>query len=219
MPTGGSRRIRTSRTRRPRRDRMWPFARRAETETLERIEPTLFNASPENPSTSLADPASWLTDWAHGGNPGTCGAAVYERTAMAVSAVFRCVSLLSGIRAGLPLKIYKRTPDGREEALGHPLRPFLQVTPYPGRALTSFVWRELWAINELLWGDHVSIIRYDGAGRIIGFEPVLPWDVEVYRQNNRNLYRCVIWDSQFGPVAEGVTQKLEGQHQEEVISI
>jgi phage portal protein BeeE len=61
--------------------------------------------------------------------------------------------------------------------------------------MTSFIWRELWTINTDLWGDHVSIIRYDNAMRIVGFEPVMPWDVEVYRVNNRNVYRCVILDS------------------------
>lgn len=196
----------------------WPF-RQGETAAAERVEPRLLAASPENPSTNLADPASWLTDWASGGAPGAFGPHVSERTSMCSSAVFRCVAINSGAIAGLSLKIYKRTPDGREEALAHRLRPFFQVTPFPGRAMTSHTWKELWMINMLLWGDHVSIIRYDGAARIVGFEPVMPWDVEVYRLNHRNVYRCTIWDSSFGPIAEGLTQKIEWHDQEDVIHI
>ena len=197
---------------------MWPFNRQPE-RAVERIEPSLLASSPENPSTDLANPASWLTDWAHGGQQGTFGPPVSERTAMASSAVYRCVSLISGIGAGLPLKIYKRMPGGREEAPQHRLQPMFQMAPFPGRAMTAFVWRELWLVNELLWGNHYSIIRYDGAARIIGFEPVLPWDVEVYRLNNRNTYRCALWDSSFGPVAEGLTQRVEWVDQEDMIHI
>jgi HK97 family phage portal protein len=196
----------------------WPFSR-SEENVAGRIEPKLLAASPENPSTNLADPASWLTDWAHGGTQGSFGPHVSERSAMANSAVYRCTVLISGAGAGMPLKIYKRTPDGREEAPNHRLQPYFQVTPFPGRAMTSYVWRELWLVNILLWGNHVSIIRYDGAGRIIGFEVVMPWDVEVYRINHRNVYRCVIWDSSFGPVNEGVTQRVEWHDQEDVIHI
>jgi len=199
---------------------MWPFQRAGETRgDIARFDPKFLNASPENPSTNLADPASWLTDWASGGVPGAFGPHVSERTAMCSSAVYRCVALKSGAQAGMSLKIYKRTKDGREEAPDHRLWPMFQMTPFPGRAMTSFVWREQWTVNEHLWGNHVSIIRYDGAARIVGFEPVMPWDVEVYRLNHRNLYRCVLWDSSFGPVAEGVTQRIEWHDQEDVIHI
>ncbi len=197
---------------------MWPFTKKTDGVDA-RSEPKLLNASPENPSTNLADPASWLTDWASGGSPGTFGPAISERTSMCSSAVYRCVTLRSGAIAGLPLKIYKRTKDGRDEAPQHRLQPMFSVTPFPGRAMTSFIWREQWTINTDLWGNHVSIIRYDGAARIIGFEPVMPWDVEVYRFNNRNVYRCAVWDSSFGPDNAGLTQRIEWHDQEDVIHI
>lgn len=149
--------------------------------------PTVQASSPENPSTPLSDPADWLIAAFGGG--GTFGPPINERTAMSVSAVYRCVALLSGIRASLPLKVYKRTKEGREEAPMHRLTPMFQVAPYPGRALTAFAWRELWGVNELLWGDHFSAIRYDRSARIIGFEPMMPWQTDVRRQNGRNLYR------------------------------
>lgn len=197
---------------------MWPFKRSSE-QVAERTEPKLLNASPENPSTNLADPASWLTDWASGGNPGSFGPSVSERTSMCCSAVHRSVAIRSGVVAGLPLKIYKRTKEGREEAFSHRLQPMFSMAPFPGRAMTSFIWRELWMINTDLWGNHVSIIRYDGAARIIGFEPVMPWDVEVYRNNNRNVYRCVLWDSSFGSTDAGLTQRVEWHDQDDVIHI
>lgn len=138
---------------------------------------------------------------------------------MCCSAIYRSVAIRSGTTACLPLKVYKRTKKGRDEAFDHRLQPMFQVTPFPGRAMTSFIWRELWTINTDLWGDHVSIIRYDGAARIIGFEPVMPWDVEVHRVNNRNVYRCVILDSTLGSMTGGPVQRVEWHDQEDVIHI
>ena len=182
-------------------------------------EASFRNASPENPTTDLANPADWLTDWASGGRQGAFGPPINETTSMAVSSVYRCVALISGIGAGLPLKVYKRAPDGREEAANHPLTEFFRTSPYPGRATTAFVWREQWLVNELLWGNHYSIIRYDGRGQIKGFEPVLPWNVEVYRLNNRNLYRCLLWDTTFAQISTGLTQRVEWIDQDEMIHI
>lgn len=153
--------------------------------------PAIRAASPENPSTSLANPDDWLFGALGGGNQ-TFGPRITERTAMAVSAVYRAVSLESGLVAGLPLKVYEDTGNGRRVAKAHRLYRLLHDQPYPGRPLTSFAWREHMVTGLLLWGNSYSIIRYDAAGRIVGFEPVMPWNVEVYRRNYRNLYRCIL---------------------------
>lgn len=158
-----------------------------------RIEPVLTpRASIENPATTLADPEQWFVEWATGGAQ-SFGPPVNERTAMAVSAVFRSVTLRAGIRATLPLKLYRRMPDGQRQEVSaqeNRLARLLKVAPYPGRPLTAFNWRELWSLNTDLWGNHYSAIRYDNAGRIIGFEAFMPWLVTVYRKAGRNLYRC-----------------------------
>jgi HK97 family phage portal protein len=185
-----------------------------------RQEPSVFAASPENPSTNLADPAQWLLDWSSGGQAGGFGPHVSERSAMCCSAIFRSVSLISGVAAGLPLKIYKRTAEGgRDEAPDHRLAQLFSVAPFPGRPMTSFVWRELWMVNELLWGNHYSIIRYDGAARIVGFEAVMPWDVEVYRVNNRNQYRCTLRDSTLGGSDGNGAVRIEWHDQDDVLHI
>ena len=158
-----------------------------------RIEPSVFaSGNLENPATPLSD----LTGW--GGLSGQPGAdwipRISETASMACSAVYRCVTLEAGVVAGLPLKIYEKKADGeRVEALKHPLSSLLQNCPYPGRSLTAFSWRELWCVNLLLWGNHFSAIRYDGAGRVIGFETFMPWQVQVSRIDAKpgvNFYIC-----------------------------
>jgi hypothetical protein len=41
------------------------------------------------------------------------------------------------------------------------------------------------------------------AARIIGFEPVMPWDVEVYRVQQPQRLPVRLWDSSFASAAEG----------------
>ncbi len=169
-----------------------PRSRRA------RIEPRFMAASVEDPSVDLSNPSPWLLDALSGSVRGEWGPPVSERTAMAVSAVYRSVTLIAGLVAELPLKIYRRTPDGREEVPDHWLAPLLQQAPFPGRAMTAFTWRELWLVNVLLSGNHYSAIRRDGAGRVIGFESALPLGSDVLRNNYRNVYRLELMSGTIG---------------------
>lgn len=115
---------------------------------------------------------------------------------MAASTVFRCVSLISGLIAGIPLGVYRDDPEkGRVEVKDHRVARFLCRTPAPGTVLSAFAWREMWGQNTLLHGNHYSVIRYDMAGRVAGFEPAQPWWVSVYPligQPGRVVYR-VAW--------------------------
>ena len=157
---------------------------------IDRVEPRIKAQSPESEYTNLNDPDSWFTDWARGGNFGNFGPPINEQSAMRVSTVFACVKLMGDLVGGAPLGVYRDSDTrGRELAKGHRLYKLLHGNPFPGRPLTSFSWRQLWVTHVLLWGNHYSIIRYDNAARVVGFEPVLPWQVEVRRvPSGRNLY-------------------------------
>lgn len=146
-------------------------------------------ASPENPSTSLANPEQWLIDWATGG-ASYAGPHVNEQNSMRASAVFACVSLLSGLVGGLPLKLYARTREGREEASGTRLWKLLH--DQPNERMTSFTWREIAMVHLLQWGNHYSIIRWDNAGRVVALEPVEPWKVDPRRAGTRLRYRLTL---------------------------
>lgn len=157
-------------------------SQRPSSERIERVLPPVMAQSLENPSTPLSEIGNWGEFLGLPGTNDDWMPPVSERTAMACSAVYRCVTLEAGVIAGLPLKIYRLSADGqREELPNHRLMPLLQTAPFPGRALTAFSWRELWGVNMLLWGNHYSAIRYDGAGRVIGFNAYMPWQVQVVR--------------------------------------
>jgi HK97 family phage portal protein len=132
-----------------------------------------------------------MISWA--GADGMSGPPVSERSAMTVSAVYRCAALLAGLTAGTPLKIYQDVPgQGRQEAPDHRLADLFSRVPMPGKAMTAFTWREMWSLNTSLWGNHYSAIRYDNAARVVGFEAAYPWAVEIIPQGSRLLY-VITW--------------------------
>ncbi|KAA8384052.1 phage portal protein [Acetobacter tropicalis] len=187
----------------------------APTPPADRQEPHFSNAgNPENPTTPLSDIASWEDFLGTPGSGQEWMPRVRETTSMACSAVYRCVTLEAGVIAGLPLKIWKQKDNGeREEAARHRLAPLLNVMPYPGRSLTAFSWRELWGLNLLLWGNHYSAIRYDGAARVIGFETFMPWQVQVVRIPSMpgvNFYVCTHPDGRVETVLQGDMLHIPG---------
>lgn len=170
----------------------WPFSAPSR---AERIEPSFTPraSSPENPSTSLSDPASWLSNLFGGGST-YAGPAVNETSAMRSSTVFRCVSLKSGLIASLPLVVYERTANGRKEAVKHRLYPLL--ADEPSDLMSSFIWKELIAANLMLAGNHYSVIEQDNAARTTGLLPVMPQQVTVARVSGRNRYTFRFTDGQ-----------------------
>lgn len=159
----------------------------------ERIDPVLRAASLENPSTSISNPAAWLGE-ALGGGASFAGVSVSETSAMRSTAVFRCVALKSGVIASLPLQVFKRTDKGREPANNHRMAPLLQGEP--NDLMSAFIWKEFMVSNLMLAGNHLSVMEYDGAARVIGLLPT-PWQqVEAARVKGRNRYVIRFADGQ-----------------------
>ena len=120
--------------------------------------------NPQNAGTSydssLGTKGSELYDWITGGIS-SAGAVVNERTAMGVSTVYACVSLIGGAIASLPVPIYKRMADGRER-VDHPVWWLLNEQPHPDMSAAAF-WEYLITAN-LLYGDaFAEIVRPSAA--------------------------------------------------------
>lgn len=80
------------------------------------------------------------------------GLKITPANAMQVSAVFACVRVLSETIASLPLKIYKKKPDGtREEARQHPIADLIAYRPNSWQ--TSFEFREMMQMQLELFGN------------------------------------------------------------------
>jgi len=143
--------------------------------------------SAENPSTSLANPAVWLTNLF--GRPTASGQTVNSETALALPAVWRAAWLNASTIASLPLKVFEKIGNNRENLSDHPIQLLLQKKP--NRFQTAYIWRQLSMMHIQFWGNAYSLIVFDNRLRPEQLLPFHPSKVTPLfdRKNNRILYR------------------------------
>lgn len=147
----------------------------------------------DNPQSAVTlNSPGWLSSWGGSGIP-LFGDSISDESAMAVASVFRCVNLLSGTVASVDCGIYEDDGDKGQVRIKNKLSSLLTNTPYPGRQLTSFMFKEMLMIDLLLRGDAYAVIRYDQSARIAALEYVHPHFVQVSRVNQRNQYK-ITWN-------------------------
>jgi HK97 family phage portal protein len=111
------------------------------------------------------------------GFPSVSGEPVSPERAIALTAVWGCVSLIAGSIASMPLVLYKRDGDNREKFESHPLFDVLRLRPNPAQSVTAF-WEAL-VISLLLRGNSYALISRDDANSIRALWYVRPDRVSV----------------------------------------
>lgn len=125
---------------------------------------------------TLTDPAGWTPEQAMS----HAGEAVSADKAMALSAVWACINLLSGTIASLPLMVYRTSKDGvRTAAKDHPLYRVLHDSPNADQTALDFWEYEVAGIE--LWGNAYARIDRGASGRVVGLTPIKPDTVQVDR--------------------------------------
>lgn len=167
----------------------------------------LFGVQPKaeersGPTWSISDPA--LAEWL--GVSGLGATLVSEDSALQIPAYWRAVSLIAGTIAGLPLKTYRDTADGRQR-----VRSWLDDPGAP-YGMPAFQWKEMVMGHLLTRGESFLLHAYDGAGRIVGAWPAHPstvtvrWDPAGY---GRKIFSVLMADGEmreYGP--EDMTQVM-----------
>lgn len=133
--------------------------------TLER------RSSPENPSTSLSNPAPWLNE-ALGSIPTHSGVAVNERTAMYYAAAFACINVLSKDVGQLPVFVYKRNGEERSPDREHEIWRVMHDRPNP--MMTPSTFKRTLQAHAVAWGNGYAEIEYDNSGKVLNLWPLLP---------------------------------------------
>jgi len=118
-----------------------------------------------------------------GGSASITGKVVNPSTALQLSAVYACVTLLSETFGSLPLLLYRRLIQGKERATDHPLYPVLHDIPNP--EVTSIELRSMMMAHDLLWGHSYAEVVRNGAGQIKQLWPIPPSRV-IPTRNARN---------------------------------
>lgn len=140
------------------------------------ITPRFIGGARERRST-LSQPDSFLFNL-FGGAGTKSGVAVSTENAMTVSTVYACVRILSEGVAMLPVKLYRKTANGREEAADHPVARLLKEQPNKNQ--TSFEWREMMQGHLCLRGNAYSRITRDARNNIIALDPIHPTRIQPY---------------------------------------
>lgn len=96
---------------------------------------------------------------------------------MTVATVYACVRILSESVASLPLKLYRKRGNLREEATNLPLYRLLKEEPNQWQ--TSFEFREMMQGHLGIRGNAYARIIRDGDGNPLSLEPLHPGEVRV----------------------------------------
>ena len=129
-----------------------------------------------------------------GGGTTKSSVKVTETSALAMPAVWRAVTLLSGTIASLPLHAYEQTGPSRQLSTGAGAE--LLAKPHPD--LTPF---ELWEIvyaHQLMWGNAYLRLLRDGVGRVREMWPIRPDCVQVGRTSVIGRKLFYVTDDTFG---------------------
>jgi HK97 family phage portal protein len=126
-----------------------------------------------------------------GGTPSLSGVSVNERSAMGLSAVYRCVSLISGSIASLPLRTVVTDANGITQRSNSWLDD-----PAGPEGVTGFEWVEFLMVSLLIHGNAYGLKIVGGAGQLLGLQPLPPQCVGVEVKNGRKLYRVQLDNGQ-----------------------
>jgi HK97 family phage portal protein len=120
--------------------------------------------------------------------------AVSPATALTLSTVQACVTLIARSLASVPLVLYRRTPDGgRQPAEDHPLHGLLHDVANP--AQTAFEVRQMLFVSALLYGNGYAEIVWGSDGYPVALYPLSPEQVTPWLSSDRRLVYQVHGDT------------------------
>lgn len=139
-----------------------------------------FFTSPRN--VSLDSTAGW-----YDGLMSQSGISVTEKNVLGLSTAWRCISLLAGTTASLPIKVYKKTNKGvAEEYSTHQIYSILHDEPNYDQTAFDF-WHFMICALEMRGNCYARISR-NGANKIISLTPINPSNISVRRLTDGSLH-------------------------------
>lgn len=143
----------------------------------------------ETRSGGVNDPNMWIGTLLESSNFATkSGVSITADTALNISTVYACVTILSQTLASLPMTINRRlSTGGNEIAYDHPLFPILHDNFNTEQ--TSYESREMGIGHLKLRGNWYNRLERNGAGEIVGIWPLNPQGMSVFRSGNDIWYQ------------------------------
>ncbi|WP_322070978.1 phage portal protein [Paraburkholderia bannensis] len=128
--------------------------------------------------TTQMGPGGWLSSFL-GSSRSDSGQVVSPASALSLTVLQNCITLLAESIAQLPIELYRRVGDDRKPATDHPLYPILKYAPNPWQ--TPFEYQEQSQVAAGLRGNSYSYIDRDSEGVIQGLYPLCNESMTVMR--------------------------------------
>jgi len=113
---------------------------------------------------------------------------VNSEKAQRLSNVFGCVNIKANALSVIPIKLYERTKEGKEEAYSHGLYEILRYSPNPN--LTASEWKKMLSQDLDLRGNHYCQIIRNGLGEVTALYPLISSEMIVeWGPNKKKLYK------------------------------
>lgn len=114
------------------------------------------------------------------------GEVISDASVLSIAAWFACIRNISEDIAKLPLSVYERDDDSREQKYNHPVARALRK---PNPEMTAFSLRETWFSHALGFGDGYIEIAASPSSDTLEFYPLDPTCVTPMRDKGRFFYR------------------------------
>lgn len=137
--------------------------------------------------------AEYISDWLSGIDTSFSsytGETVTQASALGLSAVYRCVNVLSDDLSKLPIHLYKKSSNSdREQDENHPANRLLSIAP--NSVMTPITFMKLMEVKRELWGNAYAYIDLDINGYPESLIPIPPEYVTYYLDGNSNIWYIV----------------------------
>ena len=105
--------------------------------------------------------------------------------AMQITTVFGCDRILMETLSSVSLHLYKKTEEGKEKAVDHPLYRLLNLQPNPN--MTSVTWRKMIMHDINMNGTHFSQIVRNRRGDVIAIYPLVSRSMEIHKNSKGDI--------------------------------
>ena len=144
--------------------------------------------------TKLKDPRLW-SEFGFTGQPTSSGQTITPDSALALSAYYDGIRIISEDIAKLPFVTFERLePRGKRRASEHPVYPLLKVQPNPN--MTSLSFRETLTSHAIGWGGGFALINRNRRGDPAGLDIIHPSRVDTDLDKSNELFYMVALGTQ-----------------------
>lgn len=139
------------------------------------------------PEVGLDKHGSWLEKLTSLSNDS--GVRVNEKTALALTAFYRGITLLAGSIATQPLHLFQRYGEQMKNKRADRTHPAVRMlTRHPNGYQNKFQFRFYMVVVMLLWGNYYAYITRNNFYEPVAMHPLPPWLVDVRVENGRKVF-------------------------------